>query len=1337
MVVALPCVLLRLLPLLLVFILTLPNAASAAGITERVSLTSSGGEGNGTSRAPTVSADGRFVAFSSEAGNLVTQDTNGLRDIFVRDRCVSNGSPVSGCTPSTQRISIPSPSLQAVGGDSFSPHISADGRIVSFSSDATNLVPDDTNVSQDTFAYDRCLSNGVPVPGCTAGIERVSVSSTGAQGTGGGGGQHDISANGRFVVFSSGATNLVDGDTNVASDVFVHDRATGTTDRVSLASDGTQSLNNSYYNSISADGRLVAFYSVARLVPADTNDTWDVYVRDRCTSDGSPVPGCTPTTELISSTSSGAAGAGGGANPRISDDGRFVAFDSVSNTLVLGDTNASFDVFLRDRCLSNGQAVAGCTPTTERVSLTDSDLEANQGSNDPSISADGRFVAFSSYSTNLVSGTQNGAGHAYLRDRQMGTTERISVSSGGALSTDGGAEPAVSASGRFVVFWSGASNLVEADSNNRVDVFLRDRETTGSPDTDGDGILDSIDSCPNTPLGASVDSTGCACGEPNHVTCDDNEDCTDDSCNPSTAQCVHTNRSSGTCDDHNPCTGDGTCASGVCQPGPPVSCNNNGQIDCGETCDATFSATAGCPAGQTCSGSCTCQTTDTSPPVRSNGAPTGTLPTGTTSTTLSVTTNETATCRYSQTAGTPYGSMTVTFASTGGGISHSSSVSGLTDGTTYNYYVRCQDAASNTNTDDYVLAFSIAASAQCYTDSDCADSNTCTLDRCISGSCQHTCQSLGTLTCGDGICRRTIAACSPAPDCRAQTCLAGPRGTEGPVGSQSCANGLDDNCDGNADALDPKCAPPRPPTGSSCDSAALTSVDPSAGSPALVLPPTGQLTTSRPLLSTRATYDFARSRWSVAADGLSKLLFSFTTREPGTVLVLLDTTQAGFLTTVDGRRQSNGQSVKVPTSFVTGVGNVAFALYNAPNALPTGFTRSYKDLFSYIFTPSSTQQPDTPCLELAGVIRWGVTILQPPVLLVHGLWSCGETWVDFLRSAFPTTFLESAIDWSRNTCGSVIGTRRSLYADPVAPLTDDFPFFLCVAKYPWAAGDSFAVGAPVVAADLASCLAAFRDTNRAAAARASIVGHSMGGLLPRTIPLCQFVPGLFQDCATRLQQQGYSYKRATNYFQGDIFKLITIGTPHTGTLFANLARRPSVVDQGCGCYSSCLDPIPVCVLGTLGDIFANYGMPLDRGAIDDLQVNSDPMRALATTSTAIPIHMIVGMTQHQDQLTAYRRKFLGKINANCCVALGTNDFTEILGESTHDLIVPQSSQSAGRVTSQAVTVLADSVVHSTGLEAVAGRGSFREAELETTSLASTVKQRLLEPPVPPKFVTIP
>lgn len=446
----------------------------AAAPTERVSVGPAGAEANGASSNAAVSADGRFVAFSSAASNLVADDANNLVEVFVHDR--QSGS--------TERISLSS-SGEVANDSSFARAISADGRFVVFVSPATNLVPGDTNADHDVFVRDR-------VSGLT---ERVSVASDGAQADSGSF-EAAISADGRFVAFQSYAHNLVPG----FNGIYVHDRATGTTECVSYAQVAfrwgsfatklaVQSNGNSTSPSISADGRFVAFESVAsNLVARDTNDTWDIFVYDRQTGATERVSVGPGGVEAAPVTFHGHDGAPsftfGSLFPSISADGRFVAFQSWATNLVPADTNNKIDVFVHDRfthqteLMSFGEKVVSVGHRQIRLLA-----EANGDSFYPTISADGRFVAFSSSASTLVERDSNGNRDIFVRDRIVGTIERASVSEivsplrptfGVTVQANQYSdEPAISADGHLVAFKSAATNLARNDGNNVVDVFVR------------------------------------------------------------------------------------------------------------------------------------------------------------------------------------------------------------------------------------------------------------------------------------------------------------------------------------------------------------------------------------------------------------------------------------------------------------------------------------------------------------------------------------------------------------------------------------------------------------------------------------------------------------------------------------------------------------------------------------------------------------------------------------------------------------------------------------------------------------------------------------------------
>jgi Tol biopolymer transport system component len=422
-----------------------PAVVTSAATITLESVSTSGAQGDLYSYAIDVSADGRYVLFNSDARNLVAHDTNDRTDAFVRDRV----------TGRTTRVSVSGDGAQAAPGrdpfgGSHAGGISGDGRYVVFRSDAANLVADDTNHAQDIFVRDRT----------TGRTRRVSVSSRGRQGNGASSAPV-ISADGRYVAFVSAASNLVASDTNDAADVFVRDRVTGRTRRVSISSRGRQGKRESEEPTISRHGRFIAFSSPAStLVRGDTNRLADVFVHDCRTG----------RTQRVSISSRGMQSAGsstgtGSNGPAISGDGRYVAFHSDASNLVPGDTNRAFDIFVRDRS----------TRKTRRISVGPAGAQANAESlGAPVISGNGRYVAFASLATNLVAGDANDITDIFVRDRLAHRTSLASISTTGRQGTDSSWPAAFSGNGRYLTFSSWAGNLVPNDQSPGPDVFVRD-----------------------------------------------------------------------------------------------------------------------------------------------------------------------------------------------------------------------------------------------------------------------------------------------------------------------------------------------------------------------------------------------------------------------------------------------------------------------------------------------------------------------------------------------------------------------------------------------------------------------------------------------------------------------------------------------------------------------------------------------------------------------------------------------------------------------------------------------------------------------------------------------
>ena len=383
-----------------------------------------------------LSTDGGIAAFASDANNLIspTTDNNGCTDVFVR-------TPALG---TTARASISD--LEAQGnGCSWDPSISGDGALVAFSSDATNLISptSDGNGCTDVFLRNLTL----------AATQRVSLTSAGAQ-------ANDCSQNpslssdGTAVAFESWATNLTAPAANGNLHIFVRNLTGATTVQATKTSGGTQGNNDSFDPAISANGAFVAYESRAtNLGTTDTNGARDIYLTDLTTG----------AITRISVGAGAAQGDGASRHASINGDGRFIAFDSTSTNFVANDTNGTSDVFLHDTLLG----------TTARISVRSNGTQGKGASYDPQISADGRFVVFSSDATNLVTGDSNGTTDVFLHDTVTGYTTRLSVDSGWNEGGRSSFYPSIAGDGSDVVFTSDADNLVANDNLGNADVFTR------------------------------------------------------------------------------------------------------------------------------------------------------------------------------------------------------------------------------------------------------------------------------------------------------------------------------------------------------------------------------------------------------------------------------------------------------------------------------------------------------------------------------------------------------------------------------------------------------------------------------------------------------------------------------------------------------------------------------------------------------------------------------------------------------------------------------------------------------------------------------------------------
>ncbi len=410
-----------------------------AGTTTRVSVATGGAETSAGSGQPVLSADGRWVAFSSPAPELAPGDANGVSDVFLHDRVGAI----------TSRVSVDS-SGSDPDGPSGAPDLSADGTVVAFESKASDLLQGgaDGNNLADVFV----AANGV--------ITRVNVGAPVPQG--GDSGAPSLSPDGRYVAYTSAATNIAPPDPQPGTDVFVFDRTAGTTRRASVAGTNGAPDGPSHSADVMVAGTSVrvAFASdAANLVPGDTNDLTDVFVRD-------------VSTDQITRESLDAAGGeakGASTAPQLAADGGLIVFASgAPNLTVTPPAPGTSEVYRRDRVSGALERVSG--PGGGGVA------DGAVGSASPALSAGGTLVAFASQSPDLVPGDTNRTADVFVHDRGAGTTSRVSVGNASEQPDGASFDPAISADGRYVAFASLATNLSAGDTNGASDVFVRDTD---------------------------------------------------------------------------------------------------------------------------------------------------------------------------------------------------------------------------------------------------------------------------------------------------------------------------------------------------------------------------------------------------------------------------------------------------------------------------------------------------------------------------------------------------------------------------------------------------------------------------------------------------------------------------------------------------------------------------------------------------------------------------------------------------------------------------------------------------------------------------------------------
>jgi hypothetical protein len=406
-----------------------------SGSTRLVSIDSTGTKSAaGTSRDPIVSADGRFVAFTSDAGDVVSTPVSRNGDVYLRDLQTST----------TALVSVNRGGDRGGNGASNVLGMSSDGMTILFLSEATDLVSlSDSNDQKDIFARD--MRTGV--------TQLVSINRYG-DGTPSSDSFHGtISANGRYVAFANIANNVLPNDSNTSSDIFLRDLAAGRTILVSANPASQPSNRGAFRPSLSADGSMIAFDSISSDLTANDangNDS-DIFLRNVSTN----------TTTLVSLNLNGTTTSGDSFSPQISANGQFVTFVSPVANLVANDTNGVTDAFVRD--LQAGRTILLNTSSTGQP--------GNGGSTDPRISANGRLAVFLSLATNFGYSDTNGQLDVFLKDIVSGALTLVSATPTGVAGNAAAARPRISEDGRVVVFESAASNLVPGDSNARTDIF--------------------------------------------------------------------------------------------------------------------------------------------------------------------------------------------------------------------------------------------------------------------------------------------------------------------------------------------------------------------------------------------------------------------------------------------------------------------------------------------------------------------------------------------------------------------------------------------------------------------------------------------------------------------------------------------------------------------------------------------------------------------------------------------------------------------------------------------------------------------------------------------------
>jgi trimeric autotransporter adhesin len=382
------------------YVVTAASAANNAKFPQVVSVSVSGGPADGPSEAPAISSDGRYVAFYSEAKNLVANSASG--NVYVRDTCAS---VASACTPATRAVDVAVDGGAANGKTGRQVSLSGDGRFVAFLSRATNLVSGGAQVSSGFWnVYVRDLCAGANVPsGCNPHTELLSASLNGEV-TNGPSASPALSGDGRFAAFVSSATNISADNILAHPQVYVRDTCAGPTatkscmpHTISVALDDEDRLSSiqSGRPAISADGRYVAYEAWSGTsATAAVLSSAAIVLADTCQGINAAA-GCSPSAHRISYAADGSALLGVNIAPSVNSDARFVVFESqpAQPASSSADSAVASKSFLRDTCLG-ATAPDGCMPSTTPLNAATSSVADKNQVFSPSISASGRYISF-------------------------------------------------------------------------------------------------------------------------------------------------------------------------------------------------------------------------------------------------------------------------------------------------------------------------------------------------------------------------------------------------------------------------------------------------------------------------------------------------------------------------------------------------------------------------------------------------------------------------------------------------------------------------------------------------------------------------------------------------------------------------------------------------------------------------------------------------------------------------------------------------------------------------------------------------------------------------------